>query len=1015
MTNHGVRDLHTNDEIDCVGDQSNGGELENSSASNGVGGSGAGPASRSETGLEERLTGILVDEGDGDLLLQQSNREDRVLQWLEALDMQVMGACRADERLKPLLKMNASNDVAEDRLLAQLSQHFEPAEVGMLARCFCIPLVSIRVGKINKQGTLFCPTAARGNLNLTVLPTSNLRLSFVGDDGRIDRLCTLHNKSQCFAVEINEILADNSGRSFLIKIPDGQILYFWCSETSRLLGIELLSKMKDLLKRKPSIAELTGIGESRLGCFATHLRSYLVGSTVGGSVSSSAGSPSDLDTTTEPSDTAQDGQFSSTSSKSLRSRHGVNQSMRANSSFQGSLSPRSSSFKDLPRTLSFLRNITREKLRRRGNILVSAIDNPTTASPITIDSSCSNHAESDSCPETSRSCSLSSSSFLESLGKLARPPTLNPASQVPYMVTPLLSPYYCWCPPGSLDLQYSPERPELPRSTMESALLPPLSSLLPPNMPSSMLSIKPHLNMADSPLLDFPAFFPDPLVRLPRPTSQQIPTFTPLMCDPIVHIPVIDICSSGQGYLVSAGPTISTGISPLHSKLANIPETDSMLEKGARETLRLLISGSTQNSSQLIDVLPAMLSNAHENRNMLVTGSRGLYSGTRDVDVIANSIAAMGLVSLPGISNMASVLDNSSSRDSFNIQEEGSSGLDGPCSEDKGTAFCSDFRTINVIGDRGLEVLARSCKRLRRLRIKRDADEDEDCLVSQRGLTALAQGCLELEYLAVYVSDITNASLEYIGTYSKNLCDFRLFLLDQEETITVLPLDNGVQALLRGGQKLRRFALYLRSGGLTDLGLSYVGQYSQNVRWMLLGYVGESDAGLLEFSKGCPSLQELEMRGCCFSERALADAVMQLTSLRYLWVQGYTVSATGRDLLAMARPFWNIELFPPRRIDPNVPSSMLSTKPHLNLADSPLLDFPAFLPGPLVRLARPTSQHIPTFTPLMCDPIVHIPVIDICSSGQGYLVSAGPAISTAISSLHSKLANIPETHAGERC
>ncbi|KAM1141508.1 hypothetical protein ACFX19_042161 [Malus domestica] len=1075
MTNHGVRDLHTNDEIDCVGDQSNGGELENSSASNGVGGSGAGPASRSETGLEERLTGILVDEGDGDLLLQQSNREDRVLQWLEALDMQVMGACRADERLKPLLKMNASNDVAEDRLLAQLSQHFEPAEVGMLARCFCIPLVSIRVGKINKQGTLFCPTAARGNLNLTVLPTSNLRLSFVGDDGRIDRLCTLHNKSQCFAVEINEILADNSGRSFLIKIPDGQILYFWCSETSRLLGIELLSKMKDLLKRKPSIAELTGIGESRLGCFATHLRSYLVGSTVGGSVSSSAGSPSDLDTTTEPSDTAQDGQFSSTSSKSLRSRHGVNQSMRANSSFQGSLSPRSSSFKDLPRTLSFLRNITREKLRRRGNILVSAIDNPTTASPITIDSSCSNHAESDSCPETSRSCSLSSSSFLESLGKLARPPTLNPASQVPYMVTPLLSPYYCWCPPGSLDLQYSPERPELPRSTMESALLPPLSSLLPPNMPSSMLSIKPHLNMADSPLLDFPAFFPDPLVRLPRPTSQQIPTFTPLMCDPIVHIPVIDICSSGQGYLVSAGPTISTGISPLHSKLANIPETDSMLEKGARETLRLLISGSTQNSSQLIDVLPAMLSNAHENRNMLVTGSRGLYSGTRDVDVIANSIAAMGLVSLPGISNMASVLDNSSSRDSFNIQEEGSSGLDGPCSEDKGTAFCSDFRvestlaqniavrcqeqmtcgpgesdegdrtsaggggdsldlgggevrlllevlgkiwegetsdgvggeahlTINVIGDRGLEVLARSCKRLRRLRIKRDADEDEDCLVSQRGLTALAQGCLELEYLAVYVSDITNASLEYIGTYSKNLCDFRLFLLDQEETITVLPLDNGVQALLRGGQKLRRFALYLRSGGLTDLGLSYVGQYSQNVRWMLLGYVGESDAGLLEFSKGCPSLQELEMRGCCFSERALADAVMQLTSLRYLWVQGYTVSATGRDLLAMARPFWNIELFPPRRID--VPDQQGEAHPP---------QYTCILLSPLVRLARPTSQHIPTFTPLMCDPIVHIPVIDICSSGQGYLVSAGPAISTAISSLHSKLANIPETHAGERC
>jgi len=128
-----------------------------------------------------------------------------------------------------------------------------------------------------------------------------------------------------------------------------------------------------------------------------------------------------------------------------------------------------------------------------------------------------------------------------------------------------------------------------------------------------------------------------------------------------------------------------------------------------------------------------------------------------------------------------------------------------------------------------------------------------------------------------------------------------------------LPLDNGVRALLRGCEKLRRFALYLRPGALTDVGLGYVGQYSQNIRWMLLGSVGESDAGLLEFSRGCPSLQKLEMRCCCFSEGALAAAVMQLTSLRYLWVQGYRASGS-RDLLAMARPFWNIELIPPRRV-----------------------------------------------------------------------------------------------------
>ncbi|XP_028795986.1 coronatine-insensitive protein 1-like isoform X1 [Neltuma alba] len=225
----------------------------------------------------------------------------------------------------------------------------------------------------------------------------------------------------------------------------------------------------------------------------------------------------------------------------------------------------------------------------------------------------------------------------------------------------------------------------------------------------------------------------------------------------------------------------------------------------------------------------------------------------------------------------------------------------------------------NVIGDRGLEVLAQYCKKLKRLRIERGDDdqgmEDEEGVVSQRGLIALSQGCPELEYLAVYVSDITNAALEQIGTHLKNLCDFRLVLLDREERITDLPLDNGVRALLMGCDKLRRFALYLRPGGLTDAGLGYIGQYSQNVRWMLLGYVGESDAGLLQFSRGCPSLQKLEMRGCAFfSEYALAVAATRLTSLRYLWVQGYGGSASGRDLLAMARPFWNIELIPSRRV-----------------------------------------------------------------------------------------------------
>ncbi|KAL3645286.1 Coronatine-insensitive protein 1 [Castilleja foliolosa] len=231
--------------------------------------------------------------------------------------------------------------------------------------------------------------------------------------------------------------------------------------------------------------------------------------------------------------------------------------------------------------------------------------------------------------------------------------------------------------------------------------------------------------------------------------------------------------------------------------------------------------------------------------------------------------------------------------------------------------ICPNLETLqtrDVIGDRGLKVLAQFCKKMKRLKILPRADEQEG-VVSQRGLIALAQGCLELEYLAVYVSDITNASLECMGTHSKNLRDFRLVLLDREEVITDLPLDNGVRSLLIGCHELRRFALYLRPGGLTDLGLSYIGRYSPNVRWMLLGYVGESDEGLLEFSRGCPNLQKLEVRGCCFSERALALAALQLKSLRYFWVQGYRASGDGRDLLTMVRPYWNIELIPARQVN----------------------------------------------------------------------------------------------------
>lgn len=85
----------------------------------------SGLVQRSETaagGLGESFADAPAVGGDGDLFLACDELERGVLQWLRALDLHVIGACRVDERLKPLFKLNISSGIAEDRLVAQLSQ-----------------------------------------------------------------------------------------------------------------------------------------------------------------------------------------------------------------------------------------------------------------------------------------------------------------------------------------------------------------------------------------------------------------------------------------------------------------------------------------------------------------------------------------------------------------------------------------------------------------------------------------------------------------------------------------------------------------------------------------------------------------------------------------------------------------------------------------------------------------------------------------------------------------------------
>ncbi|KAF5208105.1 flocculation protein [Thalictrum thalictroides] len=510
------------------------------------------------------------EEEEGDLLIQQNDREENVLKFLQAVDLQVLGACRADERLIPLLKTNVPNCAAEHRLLSNLIQHFEAQEIGMLARCLCMPLVSIRVGRIIKQGNLLCPTTVRGNLNLTLLPSSYLRISFTGDDGFSERLATLGSNCKTSSVMIEEIPADSSGRSFLLKLPSSQV-YFWCSEKSKLLGNELLAKMKDVLERKPSLAELTGINELRLDCFAIHFREYLLGTTVNNSQTSQLISVTSLDIASKTSE--MDSSFQNSSSLSFPQQ---NSSEVSNT-----------------RSLSFSEDFSFALGSTAG--VVNIRNKPSDGSIPTFSS-------------------------VELCRNIGSPSSLNqliqglPSSRNPTGDSNSFS-LYCPCPPCTSTLQYAEVPPNVNNSFIDSFVLPPLSSLLSANrLLNSVGTLNSPHNLIDVTSLDLSAFLSEPVGQVPlsislasMSSSQQITTFTPLTCDPIVHIPAIGICSSGQGYLVSAGHAVPTTI-PLHPDTANhlVADSESMVEKGARETLQLLL-GSAQTNPWSRDVSPAVL------------------------------------------------------------------------------------------------------------------------------------------------------------------------------------------------------------------------------------------------------------------------------------------------------------------------------------------------------------------------------------------------------------------------
>ncbi|GKB49339.1 leucine-rich repeat, cysteine-containing subtype protein, partial [Tanacetum coccineum] len=125
---------------------------------------------------------------------------------------------------------------------------------------------------------------------------------------------------------------------------------------------------------------------------------------------------------------------------------------------------------------------------------------------------------------------------------------------------------------------------------------------------------------------------------------------------------------------------------------------------------------------------------------------------------------------------------------------------------------------------------------------------------------------------------------------------FRMDLVKKVGTKDLL-LDNGIRTMLMGCNKLQTLDISLLHGGLTDVGLDYIGKYGANLRSLSLTLIGNSNAGIVKLSEGCPRLRKLKLRGCPFSKQSVTSCMFNIPSLRYVW--GYNSDLTN---LALIRP-----------------------------------------------------------------------------------------------------------------
>ncbi|KAL8127380.1 protein AUXIN SIGNALING F-BOX 2-like [Apium graveolens] len=215
---------------------------------------------------------------------------------------------------------------------------------------------------------------------------------------------------------------------------------------------------------------------------------------------------------------------------------------------------------------------------------------------------------------------------------------------------------------------------------------------------------------------------------------------------------------------------------------------------------------------------------------------------------------------------------------------------------------------LDYIGDKGLGVVASSCKELQELRVfPSDLHGAGNTAVTEEGLVAISSGCRKLNSLLYFCQQMTNAALITVAKNCPNFIRFRLCTLNPTipDPVTMQPLDEGFGAIVQSSKGLKRLSL---SGLLTDKVFLYIGMYAEQLEMLSVAFAGGSDKGMVYVLNGCKKLKKLEIRDSPFGNMALLADMGKYETMRSLWMSSCEVTLGACKTLAKKMPNLNVEI-----------------------------------------------------------------------------------------------------------